>query len=70
MAVFLYRVGHGVGVRQTSVQLDISLGAVVYITMWVAKLVMEVLATKYVQWPSPEEQELMSEDWQREKDLR
>lgn len=70
VAVFLFRVGGGRGVRETAGHFDIAEGTVVNWTMSVAKLVMERLEERYVRWPDPDEQRHISKEWEQEKELR
>lgn len=70
LAVFLYRVGGGNGVRETAGFFDVSVGSVVDWTLQVARLVVERLQKQYVKWPGPEEQREISEAWELEKALR
>lgn len=70
VAVFLFRVGNGQGVRATAGHFDIAEGSVVNWTLQVARLVIERLQEKYVRWPDPDEQKDMSSAWETEKQLR
>lgn len=70
VAMFLYRVGHGAGIRQTACQFDVSEGSVMQVTMGIADLVLRKLLAEYVKWPTPEEQSAISTAWEQEKYLR
>lgn len=70
VAVFLFRVGCTQGVRQTAAHFNITEGTVVSWTLSVAKLVVERLRPRNVQWPSPEEQRDIMRAWESEKALR
>ena len=56
VAMALFRLGHGAGVRATSVLFDISEGWVTTHTMSVVELVMAKLGD-YIKWPTPNEQD-------------
>lgn len=70
VGVFLFRLGGDVGVKRVALQFELSEGFVSEVTLEVAKLIMERLYSKFVRWPSPEEQREMSADWELEKALR
>lgn len=70
LAIFLYRVGGGVGVRQVATQFEVSEGSVYEVTMLVAQRVIDRLLPRYVKWPEPDEQHYISTCWELEKRLR
>ena len=70
VAVFLYRVGGGRGVRETAGHFDIAEGTVVKWTKAIAHLVMKRLEDRYLTWPDPEEQRRIAKEWEDEKELR
>lgn len=63
VAVFLYRVGVGMGVRQVATQFELSEGTVYNATIRVANRVLDRLMPTYVKWPEPDEQEHISAVW-------
>ena len=70
MAVFLYRMGHSAGARETAVLFGLSVGAVHYSTISVAKRIKDVLNERYVCWPGRAERRRISREWEVERDLR
>ena len=70
VAVFLYRLGGGVGIRQVATQFEVSEGTVYTVTMKVARRVIERLQSACVRWPEPSEQEHISACWELEKHMR
>lgn len=70
VAIFMHRCGTGNGVRQTAINFEVSEGSVTEITMHVAHRVLNVLASRYVTWPDPEEQSVIASQWETEKALR
>ena len=70
VAVFLWRLGHGAGIKETSIVFGLSEGTISYCTLEVANLIEDKLRRKHVAWPSPAEQREISTEWELEKGLR
>ncbi|CAN0559177.1 unnamed protein product, partial [Laminaria digitata] len=64
VAMFLYRVGQGVGVRTTSNRFGLSEGTVTQVSMAVAHRIIFRLANEYVTWPTVEEQGEIAQAWE------
>lgn len=69
-AMALYRLGHGTGVRPTAALFGVSDGWVSNQTKEFVKKVCEVLPTRFLRWPTPNEQDSIAEAFEKRTGFR